>query len=495
MTPPNGALRQLTSLDAQFLAMEDERTHGHVSALGIYDPSTAPGGELTLEAIRRTIDERLHLLPPFRWRLMRVPFDLDYPYWAEDPHFDLEFHVRELALPEPGDEAMLAEQAARLISRPLDHRRPLWELYLIHGLKGGKVAMVSKVHHAAVDGMSGGEIMSILFDVTPEPREVDPPTENGSVSVPTNTEMIGRAFKSLPKAPFRFADRLGRLLPHVDVVPSVLGAPGTEHMSRTLSKFRQAVGIEDRADVLVRPKFSPPRGAYDDLLSPHRIFGFGSISLNDVKEIKDHFGVKVNDVVVTLVAATLREHMLLHDMLPDRPLIAQVPVSVRSDDEFGTFGNEISLMFVPIPTHLDSVVDQLYAAVDELSDAKERHHALPAKALRDVTQFIPPALHQRASRAMFGLARLGISPPYNIVISNVPGPPIDIYSAGAKLEALYPLSIILDRAAINVTVMSYRDSIDIGITGDREQTPDVQVMIDGMQKAAKELLATARKAK
>ncbi|HMS72613.1 MAG TPA: wax ester/triacylglycerol synthase family O-acyltransferase [Baekduia sp.] len=347
-SPKVSPVRQLSSLDVQFL-LDSDRNYGHVGSVAILDPKTAPG-EFTVESLRELIMDRIHLVPPFTSRMVRVPLDLDWPYWVPDRHFDIGYHVRELALPKPGSMEQLAEQVARIYSRRLDQARPLWELYLIHGPKGGKVAMVSKAHHAAVDGMSGGEIMSILFDVTPEPREVDPPTENGSVSVPTNTEMIGRAFKSLPKAPFRFADRLGRLLPHVDVVPSVLGAPGTEHMSRTLSKFRQAVGIEDRADVLVRPKFSPPRGAYDDLLSPHRIFGFGSISLNDVKEIKDHFGVKVNDVVVTLVAATLREHMLLHDMLPDRPLIAQVPVSVRSDDEFGTFGNEISLMFVPIPT-------------------------------------------------------------------------------------------------------------------------------------------------
>ena len=486
-------VRQLSSLDVQFL-LDSDRNYGHVGSIAVLDPKTADG-EFTVERLRELIMERIHLVPPFTSRLERVPFDLDWPYWVPDEHFDIGYHVRELALPKPGSTEQLAEQVARIYSRRLDKARPLCELYLIHGLKGGRAAMVSKIHHAAVDGMSGGEIMSILFDITPDPREVEPSDDIVATGLPSNAEMIGRALKSLPKTPFRVADRLGRLLPYADVVPSVLGIPGTEHMSRTLSKFRQAVGIEDRTEVLVRPKFSPPRGAYDGLLSPHRIFGLGSVSLTDVKTIKNHFGVKVNDVVVTLVSAALREHMLLHDILPERPLVAQIPVSVRLEDEFGTFGNQISVMFVPIPTHLENIVDQLYAAVDELADAKERHHALPAKALRDVTQFIPPALHQRASRAMFGLARLGISPPYNVVISNVPGPPIDIYSAGARLEALYPLSIIIDRAAINVTVMSYRDSIDIGITADREQTPDVQVMIEGMQRATKQLLSVARKKK
>jgi len=481
--------RQLSSLDVQFL-LDNDRNYGHVGSVAILDPSTAKG-EFNVETLRALILDRIHMVPPFTQRIERVPLDLDWPYWVPDEHFDIGYHVRELALPKPGSMEQLREQVARIYSRRLDQARPLWELYLIHGLKGGKVAMVSKIHHAAVDGMSGGEIMTILFDVTPEPREVDPPS--GEVlSVPSSHEMVGRAIRAFPKAPFRYADRLARLLPHIDVVPSILGLPGTEQVSKALSQVRKTVGIEDRANVVTRPRFQPPSGAYDAMLSPHRIFGFGSISLTDVKTIKDHFGVKVNDVIVTLTAAALREHMIFHDMLPDKPLIAQIPVSVRTGDEFGTFGNQISLMFVPIPTHLADPADQLIAAFEEMGEAKERFKALPAKALRDVTQFIPPALHQRASRAMFGLAQIGIKPPYNVVISNVPGPPIDLYTCGAHLEALFPLSIILDGAGINVTIMSYKDQVDIGITADREQTPDVQDIVDGMQRATKMLLKQCR---
>ena len=482
--------RQLSSLDVQFL-LDTDRNYGHVGSVAILDPSTAPE-PFTVEALRALIMKRIHLVPPFTQRIERVPFDLDWPYWVPDEHFDIGYHVRELALPKPGSMEQLREQVARIYSRRLDRARPLWELYLVHGLKGGKVAMVSKIHHAAVDGMSGGEIMSILFDVSPEPREVDPPTNGSSGIALTNRDMVARAVRNLPKAPLRAADRVGKLLPHIDVVPSVLGMPGTEHLSRALSQVRRRAGIEDEAEVITRPRFRPPRGAYDGLLSPHRIFGLGSISLDDVKTIKNHFGVKVNDVVVTLVAIALREHMVFHEMLPDRPLVAQIPVSVRTGDEHGTFGNQISMMLVPIPTDTDDPVKALRASAGELGIAKTRQRALPAKALRDVTQFIPPALHQRASRAMFGLARIGINPPYNVVISNVPGPPIDIYTAGAHLEALYPLSIILDGAAINVTIMSYKDSIDIGITADREQTPDVQDIIDGMQRATKALLKRCR---
>ena len=165
-------MRQLTSLDAQFLAIEDGRAHGHVSGLAIYGPSALDAGR-----VRSLIAERIHLLPPFRWRLMTVPFGLDHPYWVEDDAFDLEFHVRELALPAPGDDRQLGDQVARLVALPLDRARPLWELYVIHGLRDGRVALLTKMHHAAVDGMSGAEILSVLLDPSPEGRDVVPAAE------------------------------------------------------------------------------------------------------------------------------------------------------------------------------------------------------------------------------------------------------------------------------------------------------------------------------
>jgi WS/DGAT/MGAT family acyltransferase len=225
-------------------------------------------------------------------------------------------------------------------------------------------------------------------------------------------------------------------------------------------------------------------------VSPHRTFGIGSISLPDVKRVKNHFGAKVNDVVVALVAGALRDHLLQRDELPDEPLLAQIPVSVRTDEERGTFGNQISIMIVPIPTHLDDPAERIAFAHEKLSVAKDRHQALPAKALRDVSTFVPPAVHTRAARVLFELAaRQMVRPLFNVIISNVPGPPMDIYSAGARLEALYPLSIITDGTGLNITVMSYRDSIDIGITADREQTPDVQTIVEGMGAELAGLLA------
>src|SRR5215212_5737628 len=187
------AVRQLTSLDAQFLAVESGRTYGHVGSLCVYDPSIAPRGELTIEDLCRMLSERLHLLPPFRWRLVNVPFGLDLPYWVEDPDFDLDFHIRESAIPPPGDDRKLAETVARIFARPLDRTRPLWELYLIHGLPEGRIGMLTKIHHAAVDGVSGAEILGLLLDPSPEGREVPPPDEDQPTErVPGQLEMLGR---------------------------------------------------------------------------------------------------------------------------------------------------------------------------------------------------------------------------------------------------------------------------------------------------------------
>src|ERR687894_1439165 len=196
-------MRQLTSLDAQFLAVESARTYGHVGGLAVYDPATAPGGELTIPDICRLVGERIHLLPPFRWRLVGVPLGLDHPYWVEDPDFDLDFHVRESAVPPPGDDRQLAETVARIFSRPLDRTRPLWELYLIQGLEGGRVALLTKVHHSVVDGVSGSEILAVLLDPSPEGRDIPRPERGAGERVPSELEMLGRGLMGLRLQPLR----------------------------------------------------------------------------------------------------------------------------------------------------------------------------------------------------------------------------------------------------------------------------------------------------
>lgn len=480
-------MRQLTSIDAQFIALEDGRNHAHVSALAIYDPATAPGGELTLDDVRSLVEERLHLLAPFRWRLAEVPFGIDHPYWVDDPGFDLDFHIRELALPAPGDERMLTEQVARLVSRPLDRAHPLWELYLIHGLADNRVAVLTKFHHAAVDGASGSEILGILLDLEPRPgRDESEPKRPGGETLPSQWRMLGHGVAALPRQPLRMLRGIPRALPHLDQNPMLRHIPGVEAAAaagrRVLPRRRDGGVLEGRS-------LHAPRTMLNRPISPHRRLALSSQSLDEVKRIKNHFGVTVNDVVVTICAAALREWLGELGELPEQPLVAMIPVSIRTAEEVGTFGNRVSTMLVEIPTDAADPADRLSRAGETLRSAKERHAATPATALQDANDMIPPALLARAARVTTMVAaRHPSEAPVNTVISNVPGPPIPLYFAGARLESLYPVSAIMDGVGLNLTVMSYDGSLNFGVVADRELVADPWPLAAALQRAQAELL-------
>jgi diacylglycerol O-acyltransferase len=471
-------VRQLTSLDAQFLAMESPRTFGHVSGLAVYDPSTAPGGKLEVADVCRLVAERLPLLPPLRWRLVEVPLGLDHPSWIEDPDFDLDFHIRELALPPDAGDEKLAEQVARIVARPLDRSRPLWELYLIHGLPDGRVAMLTKIHHAVVDGVSGAEILSALLDVSPEGRDVPSGGPPRPDRVPGDAEMLGRALLNLPLQPLKALRAAPGTLPYLEALPGARDFPGMGALTRVAQRL---IPGSPSGDVLEFPTSPAPKTPFNGPISAHRRFAFGQLSLPAVKAIKDHYGFTVNDVVVALCTGTVRRWLIDHDALPPEPLIAMVPVSVRSQAQLGTFGNRVSVMNVPIPTDEADPRRRLERTHDTLLSAKDRHKALPADLLTDVTRFIPPALAARAARTTLSVLA-GTRPPLNLVISNVPGPAIPLYCAGARLEAHYPVSVITDGVGLNITVMSYLDHLDFGIVADRERVPDVWTMIDGLRE-------------
>ena len=472
-------MRQLTSLDAQFLALETNRQTGHVGGLAILDTSTRPNRSIACSDIKQLLAERLPLLPPFRWKLVDVPFGLDYPYWIDDPDFDLDFHVRELALASPGSDEQLAQQVARIISRPLDRARPLWELYLIEGLESGHTAVLSKIHHALIDGLSGAEIMGLLLDLAPEGRELpEPPPQDGNGQMqPGQLEMLGRGLLGLPRYPLRALRSMPRALPNVDELPATLGAlPGMTTAGHIADRLQRTI---TRQPALPRPKFEAPKTSFNGRVSAHRRFAFGDMALEEVKEVKNVYGVTVNDVVVSICAGAVRRWLVEHGELPSQPLIAQIPVSVRTDEQAGTYGNRILLMSVPFHTDIEDPIERVQATHDSLSDMKERHKALPADLLQDANHFIPPAVFHRAARLTFGLStsRAG-RPAWNLVVSNVPGPQFPLYMAGAKLVANYPVSVVTDGMGLNITVMSYNGRMDFGIVADRDQMPDVQRLLD-----------------
>ncbi len=479
-------MKQLTSLDAQFLALENTRQTGHFAGLAILDPSTAPGGKLELEDIERLLIERMPLLPPLRRRLETVPLNLDYPYWVEDTEFDLDFHLRELALPDPGTDEKLAEQVARLVARPLDRSRPLWELYLIHGLESNRAALLTKIHHALIDGLSGAEIMGILYDLEPEGRaELPEPTKLRHTRMPTDLEMLARGLAGIPKYPIRALRSLPAALPNLDETPFG-NLPGGVTVARASERVLKAIGRD--GDGRERTDLRAPKTPFNGKISPHRRFAFGRLSLDQVKAIKNEHACTVNDVVIAICTGAVRRWLIEQGELPGDPLVAQVPVSVRTDEQTGTYGNRIMLMRAPIFTDEHDPVRRLQRTHDALSVMKERHRALPAELLKDANHFIPPAVFARAAHATFGLAASGRGrPTWNLVISNVPGPQFPIYCAGAQLVANYPVSVITDGMGLNITVMSYLGRLDFGIVADREQMPDLWNLIGFLADSLEEL--------
>jgi WS/DGAT/MGAT family acyltransferase len=481
-------VRQLTSLDSQFLALESPRQTGHVGGLAILDPSTAPGGRLELADMCRLMGERLPLLPPLRWRLAEVPFGLDYPYWVDDHHFDLDFHVRELALAAPGGDDKLAEQVARIVARPLDRARPLWELYLIHGLESGGVAVLTKIHHALIDGMSGAEIMGVLLDLSPEGRQLPSPPDDGPSGEgdgPGELGMLARGVLGVPRYPLRVLRALPSTLPNLDET-AFSQIPGAGTVSRLTGRLQRT--IRGEGEHVQRTGLRPPRTSFNGRISPHRRFAFGRLPLEDVKAVKNEYGYTVNDVIVAMVAGAVRRWLVEHDELPGQPLVAQIPVSVRTEEQTGTYGNRIVLMSAPLFTDEPNPVVRLRRTHDALGDMKARHRALPAELLQDANHFIPPAVFSRAARATFRLSTSGAGrPTWNLVVSNVPGPQVPLYMAGARLDANYPVSVITDGMGLNITVMSYCGQLDFGIVADRDQMPDVAKLLDWLGEALEEL--------
>ncbi|GAC1442607.1 MAG: wax ester/triacylglycerol synthase family O-acyltransferase [Mycobacteriales bacterium] len=461
-------MQQLTGLDASFLALEaSSGVYGHVGSVCLLDPSTCPE-PLTLESLTRRVQGRLHLIPPFRRRLVTVPFGVDQPYWIEDPDFDIEYHVRELALPEPGDDRQLAEQAARLHARPLDRGRPLWELYLVHGLQGGRKAIYSKVHHAAIDGVSGSDILAAVLDLSPEgtDRGEAPPWECDPV--PSQLGLLARSALSLTRQPVRAA-RLGYGLARS--LPGLAGSmvrPRLPVVDRLLGR--------DAGVVLPSMPLRAPATPFNRSIGPHRRWGFTTVALVDVKKVKNAHGITVNDVVMALCAGALRRYLSLHDALPDGPLVAAVPVSVRTEAEKGKGGNRVSMMIAALPTHLEDPAGRLQACHEAMRAAKDQHGALPADLLADVTQFAMPALAGQAARVAARLRLLERVNPFNLIISNVPGPDLPLYYAGARLLAYYPLSAISDGQGLNITVCSLDGGMHFGLIADRDLVPDLDLL-------------------
>lgn len=485
-------MQQLSSFDTQFLLIENATTAGHVGSLILLDPERGSGQALTVERLREVLEPRMHLVAPLRQRLVTVPLGLGRPYWVDDPQFDIEFHLRELSLPDPGDDAQLGEQVSRIHARPLDRTRPLWEMYLIHRLDGGRQAVYTKVHHAAIDGVSGAEILATIMDVTVEPRVVEPPSEFWDPPpLPGAGDLLAKGVLSMVRQPLAAARTLPATLPHLADIPGVSMVPGAQTLSRIGDSLVSVASGGSRGRTLARRKITTPPTPLNAPITAHRRFAFGSLPLDEIKTVKNAFSMTVNDVVMALCATVLRRWLLDHDGLPEAPIVVAVPVSVRGGDAAAE-GNQISIMLVELATHIRDPYARLAAVQSAVAEAKEQFDTVPATILQDLAAVIPTALSGLAARAIFQMVSMGAFP-FNLFVSNVPGPQLPLYVGGVGVRGIYPVSAITDlTGALNITLFSYDGALDFGLIACRELVPDVAKLIDHLRDALDELLALAR---
>ncbi len=462
-------MERLTGLDAAFLYLENPTNHMHVAMTMVVDPSTVPGG-YSFENLKEFIRGRIHLVPPFRRRLVEVPLNLAHPVWIEDPDFDIDFHIRRIGCPAPGGRRELGEMAGQIASTPLDRSRPLWELWVIEGLKQDRVGVVTKVHHSAIDGSSGAELMVHLFDLEPSPPEPPPALDLEPDHIPNDLELLGHAV----------ASRVRKTI----ALPRLLG--------ETVSAITRVVeGRRDPARPVGAAPLGAPHTSWCGPLSPLRSVGFARVPLADVRALKDAFDCTVNDIVLGLCAGTLRSYMLDRDELPDEPLVAACPVSVRHDGD-EALGNKVSAMFTTLDTNLADPAERIRAIQACTVGAKEEHRAVGADMLQNWAEYAAPNTFNLASRlySSWGLAG-SHRPIHNVIISNVPGPPFPLYYAGAEMVAAYPMGPVMEGVGLNITVFSYRGSVDFGFMVDRELVPDVWSMADRVKHALAELQEAA----
>lgn len=460
-------MQSLSGLDASFLYLETSSQLLHVCGLLVLDTSTMPGG-YSFAGFAEHLEQRISAIPEFRRKLHNSPLNLLHPVWVEDTGFDIDHHVHRIGVPAPGDRETLAELCAHFAGQPLDRGRPLWETYVIEGLSDGAVAVLMKMHHATVDGVSGANLIAYLAGVEPDVMPTLPET-GGASTPPRDLDLLRNSAAELLRRPVELA----RLLPGlVGMVPRWL--------SRALHRRGMPV------------PFTAPRTVFNGTITGHRSVAYTSVDLGEVKKVKNAFGVTVNDVVLALCTGALRRYLRERGELPEHPLVATVPVSVlgRTDRDEGS--NRVSALFASLPTQLDDPTARIYAIAESNRLAKEHHFSINADMLQDWAQFAAPRLFGLAVRAYSSL-RLAEKHPavHNLVISNVPGPPVPLYFLGARINGLYPLGPVFHGAGLNVTVISNAGRVDVGLIAARELVPDLWSLADALSDEMKELLNAA----
>jgi diacylglycerol O-acyltransferase / wax synthase len=468
--PNIGDMQRLSGLDASFLYLETAKQPLHVCSILDLDTSTMPGG-YTFDRFRDAFSLRIKAMPQFREKLADSRFNLDHPVWVDDKDFDIDRHMHRIGLPAPGGRRELAEICGHIAALPLDRSRPLWEKWVIENVagtdphEGGRLVVMTKVHHAGVDGVTGANLMSQLCSTeadAPPPDPVDGPGDASSLEIAVSGAI-------------RYATRPLKL---VNALPVTV--------SSVVDTVRRA-----RTGLAMAPPFAAPKTTFNTNVTGHRNVAFMQLDLEDIKTVKNHFGVKVNDVVMALVSGVLRKFLADRGELPDNSLVAMVPVSVHEkSDRPGR--NQVSGMFSRLETQIENPVERLKSIAEANSVAKQHSSAIGATLLQDWTQFAAPAVFGVAMRVYAASRLSGARPVHNLVISNVPGPQVPLYYLGCEVKAMYPLGPIFHGSGLNITVMSLNGGLDVGIVSCPELLPDLWDMADDFKSALGELLDATR---
>jgi len=455
---------RLTGLDSSFLHLENDATHMHVAGAAILEGRAPAYDELTEQIL-----SRLQLVPRYRQRLAFVPFGQGRPVWVDDPHFNVAFHVRHTALPRPGGDEQLKRLCGRIFSQALDRSRPMWELWLVEGLADDRFALLSKTHHALVDGISGVDIATVLFDTTPEPAGVAPERQRVPRPLPTNAQLLADALLERATAP-------------AEIARSVRAAVrGPRQLAARLGRAVSGLGAVAAAGLRTAPP-SP----LNVRIGPHRRFTWVRGDLQQFKLVKNALGGTVNDVVLAAVAGALGRYLRRRDESIDGTVLrAMVPVSVRADVERGALGNRVAAMWATLPIGETDPVKRLQRISGEMSGVKESGQAVGARVLTELTGFAPPTIMAQA-------ARLGARQRmFNLVVTNVPGPQFPLYMLGRRLQEMFPMVPLAANQALGIAIMSYDGQLNFGLNADYDALPDVELLAQDLTDAIAELLQAA----